>query len=145
MSYRERFQYNVYARLQELLNTLRSKVQEGGELEAQAAAEIHKDQVMVHFYNHSAQGRTDVFISHSTCFSCLFEPAEHALPCGHVLCTSCLKAYGHARGRTVVEIDGCPMESLSRAQHGLGRIFLKPAAAGIRILTLDGQVKRVCD
>ena len=72
------------------------------------------------------------------CFSCLFEPAEYALPCGHILCLFCLKAYGQARGRTVVEIDGCPMESLNKARYGLLRVFLKPPAAGIRILTLDG-------
>ena len=137
-SYRNRFQLDVYWRFQELLGTLRSKFLESGELEAQAATDIHKDQVMVRFYNRSAKGRADLFISHSTCFSCLFEPAEHALPCGHILCTSCLKAYGHPRGRTVVEIDGCPMESLNKPRYGLWRVFLKPAAAGIRVLTLDG-------
>lgn len=142
-SYQQRFQWDVYSRLDELLKTLRSRVQEGSELEAEAAADIHKNTVMVHFYNHSARGRADAFISHSTCFSCLFEPPEHALPCGHILCSSCLQAYGHARDRLVVELDGCPIESLSRPRYGLWRVFLKPAAAGIRILTLDGYVKRI--
>ena len=137
--YREKFQDGVYLRLEELLKRLRSKVQEGAEFEAQAAAEIHKEEVLMHFYHHSARGRAEAFISHSTCFCCLFEPPEHALPCGHVLCTPCLRAYGHARGRTVVEIDGCPLESLNRrSRYGFWRVFLKPDAAGIRILTLDG-------
>lgn len=101
---------------------------------------------MVHFFNHSISnrptgGRAEEFISHSTCFSCLFEPPEYALPCGHILCTSCLRAYGHANGQTIIEIDGCPSEALIRPRCGLWRIFLKPAAVGIRILTLDGYVE----
>lgn len=126
--------------LDQLLGTLSVRVEEGDEFEAQAAAQIHKDLVMVPFYDHSAKGRPEAFISHSTCFSCLFEPPEHALPCGHILCTPCLREYGHARGKTVVEITGCPLEPLSRTRYGLWRVFIKPAAAGIRILTLDGYV-----
>lgn len=140
-TYREKFQADVYSRFDELLKRLRSRVQEGGELEPQAAAEIHKDDIMVQFYSHSARGRPEAFISHTTCFSCLFEPPEHALSCGHILCTSCLRAYGHSRGRTMVEIDGCPMEqSTRRSRYGSWRVFLKPDAAGLRILTLDGYV-----
>ena len=96
---------------------------------------------MVQFYCHSARGRPEAFISHTTCFSCLFEPPEHALSCGHVLCTSCLRAYGRPRGRNVVEIEGCPMELLSkRSRYGSWKVLLKPDAAGLRILTLDGYV-----
>ena len=137
-SYQEIFQWDVYSRLTGLLQRLASRVEEGGELESQVAAEIHRDVVMHSFYQHSSQGRSDAFISHSTCFACLFEPPEHPLPCGHILCTSCLRAYGHARGRTVVEIDGCPLEASNK---GFWRVFLKPSAAGVRILTLDGYVK----
>ena len=140
--YRYKFQADVYSRLEELLGRLRSRVQEGAAVEAQAAAEIHKEEVLVHFYNHSARGRPEAFISHSTCFSCLFEPPEHALPCGHILCTTCLRAYGHSRGRTLVEIGDCPLElSKRRSRHGFWRVFLKPDAAGIRILTLDGYIQ----
>ena len=140
-TYREKFQADVYSRFVDLLKRLRSRVQEGGELEPQAAAEIHKDDVMVQFYSHAARDRPEAFISHTTCFSCLFEPPEHALSCGHVLCTSCLRAYGHPRGRTVVEIEGCPMEqSNRRSRYGSWRVLLKPDAAGLRILTLDGYV-----
>ena len=137
--YCETFQDDIYWRLEELLRRLRSRVQEGGEFEAQAAAEIHKEEVLVHFNSHSARGQPEAFISHSTCFSCLVEPPEHALPCGHVICTPCVRAYGHSRGRTVVEIDRCPLELLKRrSRYGSRRVFLKPDAAGIRILTLDG-------
>ena len=30
------------------------------------------------------------FVSHSACFACLVSQAEHTLPCGHVLCKSCV-------------------------------------------------------
>lgn len=140
-TYCGKFQADVYSRFDELLKRLRSRVQEGGELEPQAAAEIHKDDVMIQFYRHIARGRPEAFISHTTCLSCLFEPPEHALSCGHVLCTSCLRAYGHSRGRTAVEIQGCPMEqSNRRLKYRSWRVFLKPDAAGLRILTLDGYV-----
>ena len=94
---------------------------------------------MMQFYSHSARGRPEAFISHTTCFSCLFEPPEHALLCGHVLCTSCLRAYGRSRGGSMVEIEGCPMEkSSSWSTYGTWKVLLKPDAAGLRILTLDG-------
>lgn len=94
---------------------------------------------MVQFYCHSAQGRPEAFISHTTCLSCLFEPPEHALLCGHVLCASCLRAYGRSRGRNLVEIEGCPMELLSTwSRYGSWKVLLKPDAAGLRILSLDG-------
>ncbi len=136
--YRDVFVFDVYSHLDHLLKVLRSRVREGGEHEAQAAADIHKDTVMFDFYKHTLDGRNSAFISHSTCFSCLVEPPEHPLPCGHILCSSCLRAYGRSRGRSVVEIDGCPLESLLRAQDKPWRVLLKPAAAGVRILTLDG-------
>ena len=138
--YREKFRDDVYARLVDLLRRLRSSLEDGAESEAQTAAEIHKRVVLVHFCHHSdGGGRAKAFISHSTCFSCLFEPPEHALPCGHILCTPCLRAYGSPRGKIIVELDGCPFESVNMpSRFGFWRVFLKPDAAGIRILTLDG-------
>lgn len=135
--HREEFQEGIYVRLTGLLAKLRSKMKDDDRPEAQAAAEIHKDSVMVHFFNHSARGQANKFISHSACLSCLIEPPEHALPCGHVLCTLCLKAYGKLKGETRVEITGCPMDIITPRSQ-LWRILLKPAAAGIRVLTLDG-------
>lgn len=137
-NYHEEFRVEIYSRLDELLKILRERTQDDDEPEAQAAAEIHKENVMVHFFDHSARGTANKFISHSTCFSCLIEPPEHALPCGHVLCTPCIKAYGESRGKLVIEMHGCPMETLIRGRNPVWKILLKPAAAGIRILTLDG-------
>lgn len=144
--YRDTFRFDVYSGLDESLKLLHSKVQEGTEVEAEAAAEIHKDKVMIYFYQHAEQAKaaSDAgavpFISQSTCFSCLVEPPEHALPCGHILCSSCIRAYGRPTAKNVVEINYCPIESLTRPRQHIWRIFLKPADAGIRILTLDGYV-----
>lgn len=135
---RKEFQNEIYIRLNDLLKILHTRVEEDEQTEAQAAAEIHKDKVMAHFFDHAARGQTTNFISHSTCFSCLFEPPEHALPCGHVLCTLCLRAYGKSHVETMVEIVGCPMDMLITRRHQSWKVFLKPAAAGIRMLTLDG-------
>ena len=145
-SYQDTFQFDVFSRLNESLKLLHSQVQKAGENEAGAAAELHKNTVMAHFYNHAEQAKTYSgaravpFISQSTCFSCLIEPPEHALPCGHILCSACLRAYGRSKGNNVVEINGCPIESLSLPRYYIWKVFLKPPDAGIRILTLDGYV-----
>lgn len=113
------------------------------EMEANVAAEIHASTVMKHFHLHTVKAGAESFISHSTCFSCLFEPPEHPLPCGHVLCTSCLRAYGRVTEKNVVELDGCPIEYLSMPRHQTWKVVMKPPDAGIRVLTLDGLVE-VC-
>ena len=144
--YQEIFRFDVYSQLNQSLQELHSKVRVGGEIEAQAAAGIHKDTVMKHFYKHAEQAKAASeagaapFISQSTCFSCLVEPPEYALPCGHILCAACIRAFGRARAKNVVEINECPIESLTRPRNHPWKVFLKPADAGIRILTLDGYV-----
>ena len=135
------FEWDVYSRLDLLLRDLRSRVGDGaGYNEAHEAAELHKDTVMAHFYRHVTEGNHAAFFSHTVCYSCLFEPPEHPLPCGHILCTSCLQAYGKKRGRNVFEIHECPLESELRSRNQPWKIVLKPPSAGVRILTLDGSV-----
>ena len=137
-NHQAKFQTEIYTRLNELLKILHSRLENDDESEVQAAANIHRSTVLDHFFDHTARGQANNFISHSTCFSCLFEPPEHPLPCGHVLCTPCLMAYGKRLGKTVVEMTGCPMETLIRPRKQAWKVLLKPAAAGLRILTLDG-------
>lgn len=132
------FQADIYSRLVELLKILHSRLEIDDESEVQAAANIHQGKVLDHFFHHSARGQSNNFISHSACFSCLFEPPEHPLPCGHVLCTPCLMAYGKPLGKTVVEMTDCPMETIIRPRKQAWKVSLKPSAAGLRILTLDG-------
>jgi hypothetical protein len=137
-SYQEIFQYNVYIRLSELLQMLLRRTQEFRDPERDAAAFIHRETVMRNFFAHSTRGLADAYISHSACFSCLFEPPEHGLPCGHVICMKCLRDFrSRIYSRTVIEIDKCPICD----QDLVGwRVTLKPESAGVRILTLDGCV-----
>lgn len=85
-------------------------------------------------------GGAQNFISHSACFCCLREMAEHPLPCGHVLCTPCIKGYGRPHNR----IDGsytiasCPLHSSDAVFPVPWEVFFKPDLAGVRILSLDG-------
>jgi hypothetical protein len=136
------FANNCFFRLQELLDLLREKRGVRND-EIQTAAEIHRDDVMAWFYRHvTGDGKPSRYNSHSVCFCCLLRPPEHGLPCGHVLCTECVKIYGHARpgSRTEIEINFCPLEVQTVRASQPWSIHLKPDAAGVRILTLDGSV-----
>lgn len=139
-NHHEEFQTNVYSHLDLLLKALQERVQAGDIPEDVAAAEIHKEKVMTHFFEHVSQGQTWQLISHSACFSCLFEPPEHPLPCGHIICAPCLKAYGHSKSKNVIEISECPLEGLSRSRSQPWKVSLKPPSTGVRLLTLDGYV-----
>jgi hypothetical protein len=121
----------------ELLKRLRER-QDGKKIpENEAAAEIHQQDMLRNFYAHTIRGRSDAYISHTACFCCLFDPPEHALPCGHVLCTRCLNAFGMSRKRNIIEIDSCPIDS-DKFAVGTWTVVMKPETAGVRILTLDG-------
>lgn len=94
---------------------------------------------MESFYQ-SFQGFTALnFTSLTTCFSCLVEVSEHPLHCGHVLCTTCIKAYGHPRDRNSFIMDICPLHP-SKKFVKPWILQCKPDYAGVRILTLDGCV-----
>lgn len=131
---------NVYSHLDLLLKELQERIQAGDIPEDAAAAELHKENVMMHFFEHVSQSQPSQFISHSACFSCLFEPPEHPLPCGHILCTPCLQAYGHSKSKTLIEISECPLEGLKRPLSLPWKVSLKPTSAGARLLSLDGYV-----
>lgn len=133
-SFQEIFRYLVFTFLKELLGELQTPFFKSRP-EDQVAAQIHKTQVMRPFYEHVSQGRTASLFSHSTCFSCLMASPEHALPCGHVICTPCLLAYGERQDRDAIEITSCPLHS---GRTFRWTVYLKPDAAGVRVLTLDG-------
>ena len=77
------------------------------------------------------------FISHTTCYGCLMKVPEHPLPCGHVLCTSCVKAYGYKHDSHSILMDYCPLHSTQRFSPPW-IIHFKPDYVGVRVLTLDG-------
>ncbi|EON62430.1 hypothetical protein W97_01652 [Coniosporium apollinis CBS 100218] len=77
-------------------------------------------------------------VSHSTCFCCLRELPEHALPCGHVLCTPCINSYGIAVDKYCISMWRCPLHTDDTVWKEPYLVRLKPPHAGVRILTLDG-------
>jgi energy-coupling factor transporter ATP-binding protein EcfA2 len=136
--YRAGFRNDIYTALARLLEELQEANSESSHLELEQAAHIHRDWVLKHFFNHL--GGPKEFVSHTACFSCLVSIPEHPLPCGHVLCTPCVKAFGTSRSRTTIDMKYCPLhENNTQAHFRLSwQISLKPPGAGIRILTLDG-------
>lgn len=80
------------------------------------------------------------FQSHATCFCCLMEIPQHPLPCGHVLCTGCVKAYGMPRKGCTSSIlmENCPLHKQETEDKRPWTIRFKPDFAGVRLLALDG-------
>jgi predicted acylesterase/phospholipase RssA/energy-coupling factor transporter ATP-binding protein EcfA2 len=136
--YRATFRDDVYGALVKLLEKLHGAIGGSTHLELEEAANIHRDLVLRNFFQH-LNGPHD-FISHTACFSCLVAPPEHPLPCGHVLCTPCVKAFGMSRGKTVVQMVYCPLHATTNEAEfdPSFAITIKPPGAGARILTLDG-------
>ena len=105
-----------------------------------AAAAIHQEKVLQVFYRHITAGSpiSEPYTNHTVCFCCLFEIPEYALPCGHVLCTSCAKIYGQVRGQNDIDIMQCPICTFTLEPGHPWSIRTKPKSAGTRVLLLDG-------
>lgn len=135
-SYGETFRYLVFDALEKLLAKLRTRTMtDSSSPEDIIAARLHREKVMLPFYKHIDDVRNKSLVSTYTCFSCLITPPQHGLPCGHVICTPCLIAYG-VRSRDAFEISSCPMHEDTTFRSW--KIYMKPVAAGVRILSLDG-------
>jgi hypothetical protein len=136
-SYQKEFHKNVYFRLHHLLEQL-ADCTNRGEIRHIAATRIHRDDSLSTFYGNRTKEEARAFQSHSVCFCCLFEPPEHALPCGHVLCAPCIKSYGRIKINNLVEMHECPLELNTPGRCQTLTLYLKPESTGVRILTLDG-------
>jgi len=136
-NYHEEFRKKVYLRLDYLLKLLSDRLKKG-EAPATAAARIHRDDGLSMFYEEHTKKEARAFQSHSVCFCCLFEPPEHALPCGHVLCTPCVRSHGRPKSKNLFEIHECPLEINTPGRCLSVTLYVKPEAAGLRVLTLDG-------
>ncbi|KAI3316635.1 FabD/lysophospholipase-like protein [Xylariaceae sp. AK1471] len=104
--------------------------------ESSIAADLHKHAIN-DFYR-SLSNDVTLFSSHSTCFSCLRELPEHALPCGHVLCLPCVREYGIRASKTTIELKRCPLHLRDTFWDPPWVVTVKPAHAGVRMLCLDG-------
>lgn len=142
-TFASRFRDRVYSCLVQLLLELANDCRHG-EPEDRAAVKMHQKRIMHPFFRrNSAEGSKPhaALTSHTACFCCLFGQADHCLPCGHVLCTQCLRAYGEQHEAHAIRVFGCPMEHIKDQREHVHVIHLKPSSAGIRILTLDGYVR----
>lgn len=85
-------------------------------------------------------GGAQRMIDHQSCLSCLRELAEHPLPCGHVLCTACVKGYGKPHPNIVYAyaMASCPLHQRDTVFPVPWPIAFKPPLAGVRVLSLDG-------
>ena len=100
------------------------------------AYDLHK-RAMERFFSSFKGYNPRKFISLTTCYGCLMEVPEHPLQCGHVLCTGCIKIYGHQHDSHSMLMDYCPLHS-SQYFDKPWIIHFKPDYAGVRILSLDG-------
>lgn len=136
-SYHEEFYAAVYFRLDDLMGMLDERTRDGTPAEIAAAA-IHRDETLAPFYRSNLKNMNQLFQSHSVCLCCLFEQPEHVLPCGHILCTSCVKSYGRMKSKTLIEIRDCPLEPEKVGKYNPSTVYLKPEMAAHRVLVLDG-------
>jgi len=107
-------------------------------MEEELAAEVLHLKRMNEFY--SNLGDLSSYMNHSACFCCLRELPEHPLPCGHVLCSPCVKSYARRKNRVTYGMESCPLHEANKWDQEW-EIPIKPHLAGVRILTLDGYVK----
>lgn len=147
-TYYKDFRDNVYTCLVALLKELASRVLQGDSEEIEAA-HIHRHMVLTNFFLHTTTAAQEPHLesafggflhSQTAYFCCLFGQAEVPLPCGHIICMTCLNMYGRARGDVEYELDSCPIEGQARFRAFTSRwtIQVKPQSAGIRVMTLDG-------
>jgi len=135
-SYRDDFHTAVYSRLRQLMERL-AELETYGESQDSAALLIHRQDILRFFFAGNAGGEDNSMLKLKVCLSCLFNPPEHALSCGHVLCTACARGYNQSRGKHTIRILECPLDHLSIKPCQPRLVHLKPDAAGVRILTLD--------
>jgi hypothetical protein len=122
-----------YDTITTMIRSVNSESKEDG---TKAVYDSHQQQ-MNKFY--AEMGSPGSFTSHSVCLSCLDEYPDHALPCGHVLCFSCLETVGTSIATGFLLLNVCPL-----VQHDDESwktpcvVSIKPKQAGARILALDG-------
>jgi hypothetical protein len=129
--------------LKEMLNRIREQMDRAtgsatgsaGMNEEKAAEELHLKR-MNEFYSNLGDDLSS-YMNHSACFCCLRELPEHALPCGHVICTPCVRSFARKKNRVAYALDSCPLHEHEMWEQEW-EILVKPPLAGVRVLTLDG-------
>lgn len=95
-------------------------------------------QVVATFYRDSISRSVWQFKSHLTCLYCVRKVPESILPCGHILCKTCIQDLGKDKGEGLFEMDCCPLHPDETRWPTRARIQYKPQEAGVRVLSMDG-------
>ncbi|KAI9717966.1 MAG: hypothetical protein M1828_007058 [Chrysothrix sp. TS-e1954] len=82
------------------------------------------------------RGHEEHFKSLLTCYGCLMGVPRHPLPCGHALCSACVKSYG-VHDANLVLLKNCPLHP-AQIFEPAWVVKFKPDFAGVRVLSLDG-------
>ncbi|KAF2475025.1 uncharacterized protein BDR25DRAFT_280671 [Lindgomyces ingoldianus] len=127
---------SLKTRLAELQEDLKRVEEAGEELEDPLISirKQHTENIARFFLD---VGGASHFSSHATCLCCLMKSPEHALRCGHVLCSNCIKSFGVVK-KTTIEMPFCPLHPFETMWAQPWKIRMKPDFAGVRILSLDG-------
>jgi hypothetical protein len=146
--YRKEFLDNVYCCLVKLLDRLEKELRvktKAGTPERLVAAFIHRDLVLVGFFRYldppERWRHAGPLTSQSACFCCLLATGQYPLPCGHLLCTECVTAFGKLDSTTsIVGITECPIggDACCLLAQFPAQIHIKPRSSGVRALSLDG-------
>lgn len=134
-SYNEKWKTHLRQNLKDLEQLRQLRASEHHLPPIVAASQVHKELVNDFFRN---LGGASKFLSNATCFCCLRELPEHPLPCGHVLCSPCVQAYGTRVDGRLITLNACPLHELETKQALPLEIRIKPDHAGVRALCLDG-------
>ena len=127
---------NIFAWFHGLMDKL-SQLSRQGHSRLSAASVLHRDDVLSSHYPPDKNGEP-VGLRHTTfCICCLFGTPETLLVCGHMLCRNCIQDYGLLKGQNLVEVHECPLGSNGYTTPKPRSIYLRPEAAGVRVLALN--------
>lgn len=75
--------------------------------------------------------------THKSCLCCLLRAPEKVFTCGHALCDTCIRSFGHAtlEEKNTFLFDSCIIYSRVNEKPSFS---LMPPTAGVRLLSLDG-------
>lgn len=73
----------------------------------------------------------------STCLPCLAHYPSLTLACGHRFCQDCVRSFGHHIGGAEFRLTHCMLCGIPNNAP----IYIKPVAAGLRILKLSGGIR----
>jgi hypothetical protein len=131
-TFKYKFTSAIKGDLAALLTESQKALSEGRDITAKLPLDA-----MRKFYDAEGDQGALMFVDHVGCFCCLMKAADVSLPCGHIVCIHCIQTYGEILDPTAAQIDKCPLhdhEPWASPRY----ITMKPALAGVRILSLDG-------